>query len=251
MTIQYQIKACLFDMDGLLINSEDMYTQVTNEVLKEHGKGPLPWEVKIELQGRPGPAAAAKFLEWSQLPYTPEELFAKTSLKQRELWPTVEFMPGALDLLQHLKAKNIPIALATSSHFENYQMKTAHLRHGFDLFGTHVVVGNDPRVPVGRGKPAPDIFLTALQSINDERKEQNLEEILPQECLVFEDGMLGVVAGKAAGCKVVWVPDVRALEVIPKETIDELIDMGNDTNDTHDLLPSLTAFDKSKYGLDL
>lgn len=237
-------------MDGLLINSEDIYTQVTNQILAEHGKGPLPWEVKVELQGRPGPFAAAKFLEWSQLPYTPDEYFAKTSQKQQELWKSVEFMPGALELLQHLKERNIPIALATSSHCANYDMKTAHLRHGFDLFGQHVVVGNDPRVPHGRGKPAPDIFLTALQSLNDERRELGLEEIKPQECLVFEDGMPGVIAGKAAGCKVVWVPDARALAVIPKEKIDELISSGND-QDTHDLLTSLHDFDKQKYGLDL
>lgn len=48
------IRACLFDMDGLLINSEEIYTRVINDVLKDHGKGTMPWEVKIELQGRPG-----------------------------------------------------------------------------------------------------------------------------------------------------------------------------------------------------
>ena len=49
-------------MDGLLINSEEIYTQVTNEVLAEHGKGELPWEVKIELQGRPGPDVSDSWL---------------------------------------------------------------------------------------------------------------------------------------------------------------------------------------------
>lgn len=42
-------------MDGLLINTEDIYTEVTNELLAEFSKGPLDWEVKIQLQGRPGP----------------------------------------------------------------------------------------------------------------------------------------------------------------------------------------------------
>lgn len=50
-----KIRACLFDMDGLLINSEEIYTEVTNQILAEHGRENLPWEVKIELQGRPGP----------------------------------------------------------------------------------------------------------------------------------------------------------------------------------------------------
>jgi hypothetical protein len=49
------IRACLFDMDGLLIDTEDLYSVVTNEVLRECGKPDLPWSVKAQMQGRPGP----------------------------------------------------------------------------------------------------------------------------------------------------------------------------------------------------
>ena len=49
------IRACLFDMDGLLIDSEDLYTICTNEVLREYGRPDLPWSIKAQLQGRPGP----------------------------------------------------------------------------------------------------------------------------------------------------------------------------------------------------
>jgi len=49
------IRACLFDMDGLLIDSEDLYTVCTNEVLREYGRPDLPWNIKAQLQGRPGP----------------------------------------------------------------------------------------------------------------------------------------------------------------------------------------------------
>lgn len=48
-------RACLFDMDGLLIDSEDLYTICTNEVLHEYGRPDLPWNIKAQLQGRPGP----------------------------------------------------------------------------------------------------------------------------------------------------------------------------------------------------
>lgn len=54
------IRACLFDMDGLLIDSEDLYTICTNQVLHEHGKGDLPWSIKAQLQGRPGPDVCHK-----------------------------------------------------------------------------------------------------------------------------------------------------------------------------------------------
>lgn len=50
-----KVRACLFDMDGLLIDSERIYTEVTNKFLASHGKGPLPAEVKAQLMGRPGP----------------------------------------------------------------------------------------------------------------------------------------------------------------------------------------------------
>lgn len=235
-------KACLFDMDGLLINTEDMYTEVTNEVLAEHGKPPLPWSVKIQLQGRPGPDAARKFLEWSQLPYTPEEYFAITSKKQAEKWPKTQFMAGALELLKHLKEHEIPMALATSSHKKNYDLKTAHLKYGFDLFGDHIVVGDDSRIPAGRGKPHPDIWLVALESLNTERRKKGLEDIKPEECLVFEDGVPGVTAGKAAGAHVIWVPDQRALEVLGGQEHEIISSRG-------EILPSLEHLDKQKYGL--
>ena len=50
-----RVRACLFDMDGLLIDSEDIYTTITDTILKEYGKPNLPWSIKAQLQGRPGP----------------------------------------------------------------------------------------------------------------------------------------------------------------------------------------------------
>lgn len=235
-----KIRACLFDMDGLLINSEEIYTRVTNQILKEHGKGELPWDVKIHLQGRPGPEASRYFLDWAQLPYTPEEYYKLTSEKQRHLWKETKFMPGALELLQYLDKHNVPFALATSSHHDNYVLKTNHLRDGFDLFGKHIVVGDDERIPKGRGKPHPDIWQVALASLNDDRPAD--DQIKPEECLVFEDGMPGVISGKAAGARVVWVPDQRTLKVLGEEKVAELIG-------DHEILESLADLDKSKYGL--
>lgn len=55
-----RIRACLFDMDGLLIDSEDKYTMITNEVLQMYGKPNLPWSVKAQLQGRPQPEVPLK-----------------------------------------------------------------------------------------------------------------------------------------------------------------------------------------------
>jgi pseudouridine-5'-monophosphatase len=69
------------------------------------------------------------------------------------------------------------------------------------------VLGDDPRIAPGRGKPAPDIYLLALKTINDVIKREGKEaEIKPEECLVFEDAVPGVEAGRRAGMQVVWCP---------------------------------------------
>ncbi|KAK7208486.1 HAD-like domain-containing protein [Myxozyma melibiosi] len=244
MTSRPKIRACLFDMDGLLINSEEIYTETTNSILAEHGKPSLPWHIKADLQGRPGPAASAKFLEWSQLPYTPEELFKITSARQESKWKETKPMPGAVALLNRLVEKKIPIALATSSHSKNYFLKTAHLQEMFELFGPHKVTGDDERIPKGRGKPAPDIWLVALKSLNDELlKSGDIDTpIKPEETLVFEDGIPGVEGAKAAGCQVIWVPDPRILEVVDEKK-EEIIGTNGE------ILGSLEEIDYEKYGL--
>lgn len=153
-------------------------------------------------------------------------------------------MPGALDLLQHLNKKNIPIALCTSSSTPNFKLKTNHLRHGFDYFQHHVVTGDDPRIPPGRGKPNPDIWYAGLESLNKQLKEQDPEhvDIVPGECLVFEDGVPGVQAGRAAGATVIWIPDTRALAVLNGKETDIIGNQG-------EILKSLNDLDLAKYGL--
>ncbi len=159
---------------------------------------------------------------------------------QETKWPHVKFLPGALELLQYLDKSDVPFALATSSHRHNFNLKTGHLGHGFELFRHHIVVGDDPRVPKGRGKPKPDIWFAALKSINDERVEEGKEELKPEECIVFEDGVPGVTAGRAAGSYVIWVPDKRALSVL-NGTEKEII------GDQGEILGSLIDFEPTKY----
>lgn len=111
----------------------------------------------------------------------------------------------------------------------------------FNLFGDHIVTGDDERIPEGRGKPFPDIWLAALKSLNSQLKEGEAE-IKPDECLVFEDALPGLIAGKAAGAFVIWVPDHRALKVMNGEEHEHI-------NGHGELLSSLTEFQREKYGL--
>ena len=242
MSVMPKVKACLFDMDGFLINTEDMYTVATNTVLKKYNKPPLTWKIKIQLQGRPGPKAAELVIDWAKLHITVEELTKQSSVVLDKMRPTCQFLPGALELLKHLSETNVPIALATSSAKDKYIAKTNHLREGFDLFGPHVITGDDERIPPGRGKPCPDIWLLALKSINDERAEKGLEIIKPEEVIVFEDGVPGAIGGRDAGAYVVMVPHPCAMDVLDVEYLKEVVGNG-------EVLTSLTEFDCTKFGL--
>lgn len=77
----------------------------------------------------------------------------------------------------------------------------------------HRVLGDDPRIPKGRGKPAPDIYLLALETINKKLRAAGEVEIRPEECLVFEDSVPGVEAGIRAGMRVVWCPHPELLKI--------------------------------------
>ncbi|KAB2570747.1 putative uncharacterized hydrolase [Lasiodiplodia theobromae] len=217
------VRACLFDMDGLLIDSEDLYTICTNTVLREFGKPDLPWSIKAQMQGRPGPEAARVFHEWAKLPIAHDEFMEKQSKLQREHFPKAQPLPGVRELLDTLAKKTgsagagsgvdkkrVHIALATSSHAGNYALKTAHLGDVFAVFpDENRVLGDDKRIERGRGKPLPDIYLLALDTINAKLKREGARDedlVKPEECLVFEDSVPGVEAGRRAGMQVVWCP---------------------------------------------
>lgn len=230
------------DMDGTILNTEDIYTECTTELLNDFGKGPLTWDVKIRLQGRPGPEAVKIIIEEYGLSLTPEEFSQLAIKKQENKWHRSKFLPGALELLQYLYDSSIPIALGTSSNTFNFKRKTAHLQDGFNLFGPHIVTGDDERIPPGKGKPHPDIWFACLDSLNKERQEQGLDPVLIEECLIFEDGIPGVKSGIAANSYVIWIPDEKALKVLNGE--EELV-----IGDSGEILKSLVHFDKSKYSL--
>ncbi|PGH17069.1 hypothetical protein AJ80_04942 [Polytolypa hystricis UAMH7299] len=211
------IRACLFDMDGLLIDSEELYTKIVNIILQEYGRPSLPWSVKAQLQGRPAPEAGKLFHDWAQLPIAMDEFLIKQTALQKQYFPTTQPLAGVPELLSTLiktltTATPVHIALATSSMTSKFELKTNHLRELFSLFpASQVVLGDDPRIGAGRGKPLPDIYLIALETINKNLREAGEVEITPEECLVFEDSVPGVESGRRAGMRVVWVPHVGLL----------------------------------------
>ncbi|KZT10791.1 HAD-like protein [Laetiporus sulphureus 93-53] len=216
-----KIEYVIFDMDGLLIDSERVYTEVTNNILSQYGKE-MTWDIKAGLMGKPEREAAAHLLSFfPDLPpdFTLDAYLDLRRKGQDELWSTVQPLPGAVRLVRHLHQHRIPIAVATGSQRRNYAQKSAHLEDVlFGCFEGRVVCADDGLIAPGRGKPHPDVFLVAAERMLG--RKVGMDEIVADEWkierskgLVFEDAIPGVQAGKRAGMNVVWVPDANLLSL--------------------------------------
>ncbi len=188
----------IYDMDGLLLDTEPFYTEATQIIASRYGKI-FDWSVKSKMIGRRASESARCLVESLQLPITAAEYLAAREEILQRLFPKAEPLPGALRLTMHFHRHGVPQAVATSSDRLHFELKTGRHKDWFRIFSC-VVIGDDPTVK--RGKPAPDIFLAAAQRMNAR----------PTDCLVFEDAPSGAEAALAGGMCVVVVADPHMRE---------------------------------------
>jgi pseudouridine-5'-monophosphatase len=257
-------------MDGLLLNTEDMYSLCANTILAQHNRPPLPWPIKAQLMGVPGSSNGDVFHAWARLPISRAQYRAEQSRQQALHFPQCAPLPGAVALLEGLRGarngegRSVQLALASSCVRTSYDLKAsrAETRRFLDLIpAERRVLGNDPRVGRGRGKPAPDIYLLALEIVNASLPAGE-PPIAPGECLVFEDSVPGVEAGRRAGMRVVWVPHPglaaeyrgREDEVLAGRTglvvIGDEHQLGEEGDGWAEQLPSLEDFPYERYGIE-
>ena len=216
MISRKQIEYVIFDMDGkylkryrtliatnasqgLMIDSEGVYTQVTSnspkdslrstsnrnsidDILAPFGKV-MTWEMKAGCMGRrmslpfllpqssviqvtylaEREAAEHLLSYFPDIDLSVEAYLTKRNIAQDLAWPKVQLLPGVKKLVQHLKKHTISMAVATSSRRAKYELKTGHHQDVFGAFGERVVCGDDASVK--KGKPAPDVFLVATRQL--------------------------------------------------------------------------------------
>lgn len=183
----------IYDMDGLLLDTESLHERVNQEIAQRYHKT-FNKEVKMAIAGRPTLDSARILVDLLQLPLTPEEYLQQRNQLLYPLYQTAPTLPGTVELIQHFSAHNVVQAIASSSSRQHFAMKTVNHQQWLKLLQI-IVLGDDPEV--AQGKPAPDIFLVTAQRLNT----------LPENCLVFEDSLAGMKAAIAAGMAVVAIPD--------------------------------------------
>ncbi len=211
----------VFDMDGLLLDTEPFYTEAARRIAERYGKV-FDWSLKARMIGLRSADSARLFLAQLEIPLTVPEYLAVRRVVLEELFPNAEPLPGAIALTRHLSEHGVPIAVASSSDHHYYELKTVKHREWFSRFAC-VIVGDDPEVR--NGKPAPDIFRVVARRLGAD----------PSCCLVFEDSPAGVQAARAAGMWAIAVPDPNM----------ELAAYGL----AHQVLANLGQFDPALWGL--
>lgn len=185
------IHAVIFDLDGLMIDSEQISLRVWRHFLAEYGTSLSESQYKTMI-GMDAQASAAYVKGQSDLPLDANEIMRVHGARLMEfIGYEAITMPGLLDLIRELRERDMLLAVASNSP-KNYVTRALGAIEGADLF--NVVVTADQ---VQRGKPAPDIYLAAAAGLSCE----------PPHCLALEDSPLGLQAALSAGMRAVAVPN--------------------------------------------
>lgn len=208
----------IFDCDGLLLNTEPLYTRSALRLLaqlKADHKEPLPSHLppslKLSIMGQNRLIVGEKLANWAHHTHqtallSPQEWSrAVLAFEEEEFGSGVELLPGASELLHYASASGMALALATSSSRHTFSIKARQHPHLFAHFPV-IICGDDEEMYDSDGsplsKPHPRIFQLARQSISTS-----------EPVLAFEDSPNGVIAALRAGCSVIWIPGEEISQV--------------------------------------
>ena len=180
----------VFDLDGLLLDSESAWDGGRRALAAEHGR-PWPEDATAAMMGMSAPEWSAYVRDRVGVPLAPEDISARVVAHVLDAYgERLPLLPGADEAVARM-ADRWPLALASSSNREVIDRVMATSGWG-ESFRTWV-----SSEEVGRGKPAPDVFLEALRRLG----------VPPAEAAGVEDSHNGILAARAAGLRVIAVPN--------------------------------------------
>jgi HAD superfamily hydrolase (TIGR01509 family) len=208
------IEAVVFDMDGVLVDTEHLWDEVREELTEEWGGRYTP-EAQEAMMGMSSPEWSRYLHEAVGLREPPEVINAEVVRRMLARYETdLPVIPGAVDAVRRLGAAGLRLAVASSSNRELIDA-VLHRLELAELF--EVTISSEE---VARGKPAPDVYLEAARRLR----------VAPESCVAIEDSASGIRAAHAAGLRVIAYPnrhyppaeDVLALADVVLESLGDL-----------------------------
>lgn len=191
MNVTDQLRAVVFDLDGLIANTEDLYERAGDEVLRRRGKVYEP-ALREQMMGRPVADSLRIMIEYHALPDALDDLLRESQeVMARLLATSLAAMPGLYELLDALRAADLPAAVATSGT-RRYADDALSRLGVIDRF-RFILTAED----IHRGKPDPEVYLLAAERL----------QLAPLAMMVLEDSTNGCRAAVAAGAFTVAVPN--------------------------------------------
>lgn len=211
------IKAVIFDLDGTLIDTEQIYKQIWPKALKQMGID-MKMEHYYAMRSLGRPFAPLKMKEWygEDFDYDEARRIRKGYFEEYIAKHGIQKKTGAIELLEYLHNKGIVTAIATATDIERatQYLEMTGLNGYFDKVISATMVKE--------GKPSPDVYLYAC-------KQLGLE---PKECVAVEDAPNGIRSAYKAGCNVIMVPDqtgpdeeLLSMVVACEDTLDKICEL--------------------------
>lgn len=187
------MKALIFDMDGLMVDTETLYFAAEKELARRFDRE-VKEETLARMMGRKPLESLAIFARELDLNLPPEKLLEmRTEIMRQLLRQNLRPMPGLYTIINVFFGRlKLAIATGAQQEFLDLIVDSLDLRAKFS-----VLQASDD---INQGKPDPEIYLLTCQKLG----------FAPQECIVLEDSANGVIAGRGAGCYVIAVPSPQA-----------------------------------------
>lgn len=203
--------ALIFDMDGVLIDNSPFYARAWDEFLRQHPEAALPGYPASQTFGRrnadllhevfAGQLSAGQMADYSE---HLEALYWQMYL------PHLQPIAGLAGLIGEAKHRAIPIALATSAPLASVETVLA----GIGLADPPVFDSILTELDVRRGKPDPQVYQDSMLRLN----------VAPERCVVFEDALVGIAAGRATGARCIGLATTYAPELLLEQGAEMVIE---------------------------